>query len=282
MKKYMKKQVLTTVLFLIFLSVAVSATQHLISLQGYASDSSNIPLSEGNISVRIYDNASGGSLVYDSGDDFNDAITDGIYDILLGSNTSLDLDNTKKYHMEIDINGGEVVGNDTTDGRQEFWPGGGDHSLPTGIIVMWSGDLASIPDGWALCDGTQGTPDLSGRFIVSYDENDPAYNPIGDLGGQKYHTLTPSEMPSHRHSYSGNTDSGGEHTHDFSDTAMGVVAGDERGDRDGGPYYTDYEPETEPAGNHGHYYSGNTNYQGSNSAHENRPPYYTLAFIMKI
>jgi hypothetical protein len=37
--------------------------------------------------------------------------------------------------------------------------------VPQGAIIMWSGTLASIPSGWALCDGTNGTPDLRNRFI---------------------------------------------------------------------------------------------------------------------
>ena len=39
-------------------------------------------------------------------------------------------------------------------------------SVPTGVIVMWSGSVASIPTGWLLCNGTSGTPDLRDRFIV--------------------------------------------------------------------------------------------------------------------
>ncbi len=42
--------------------------------------------------------------------------------------------------------------------------GGG--SLPTGKIVLWSGTIANIPSGWALCDGQNSTPDLRDRFIV--------------------------------------------------------------------------------------------------------------------
>ena len=38
--------------------------------------------------------------------------------------------------------------------------------IPTGVIVMWSGSIASIPTGWLICDGTNGTPDLRNRFIV--------------------------------------------------------------------------------------------------------------------
>ena len=39
-------------------------------------------------------------------------------------------------------------------------------SIPSGVIVMWSGTLANIPSGWVLCNGTNSTPDLRDRFIV--------------------------------------------------------------------------------------------------------------------
>jgi microcystin-dependent protein len=38
--------------------------------------------------------------------------------------------------------------------------------LPKGVIVMWSGNMDEIPEGWSLCDGTKGTPDLRDRFVV--------------------------------------------------------------------------------------------------------------------
>jgi len=40
------------------------------------------------------------------------------------------------------------------------------HYVPSGIIVMWSGAIASVPNGWRICDGTNGTPDLRDRFII--------------------------------------------------------------------------------------------------------------------
>ena len=122
----MKRQIVT-ILVLVLLPFSVYASEHLIPLQGRASDNYDTPLATGDISVRIYDAETDGNLVYDSGTDFVNAIENGIYDVLLGSYTPLNLDNTTKYYIEIDINGDEVVG-DATSGRQAFWPGSGDHS----------------------------------------------------------------------------------------------------------------------------------------------------------
>ena len=38
-------------------------------------------------------------------------------------------------------------------------------TLPIGTILPYVGYLANIPSGWHLCDGTNGTPDLSDRFL---------------------------------------------------------------------------------------------------------------------
>lgn len=43
---------------------------------------------------------------------------------------------------------------------------GGKSALPAGAIIMWSGDADNIPEGWVLCDGSKGTPDLTDRFIA--------------------------------------------------------------------------------------------------------------------
>jgi hypothetical protein len=102
------------------------ATPHLLSLQGEALDSSDEPVLTGDVGIRIYTAATGGDLVYDSGTDFDGAIVDGVFNILLGSVTPLELDNTLLYYLEMDINAEEVVG-DATSGRQAFYPGGGSH-----------------------------------------------------------------------------------------------------------------------------------------------------------
>lgn len=64
------------------------------------------------------------------------------------------------------------------------WQDPGGASLPTGIIVMWSGLLSNIPSGWNLCDGANGTPDLRDRFIKGAG----AAEEPGGTGGAATHT----------------------------------------------------------------------------------------------
>lgn len=128
--------------------------------------------------------------------------------------------------------------------------------FPAGGIVMWSGSIASIPAGWALCDGTNGTPDLRDRFIVGASQDDLGVaktNVKGSLmqsGGEHEHTLTIAEMPSHSHS---------DHSH-------------RKGPRIKEAVDLWLEEPTSSA----------TGTAGGDQAHENCPPFYALAFIMKL
>ena len=45
-------------------------------------------------------------------------------------------------------------------------------NVPIGGIIMWSGTIATIPTNWALCDGTNGTPDLRDKFVVGAKEDE--------------------------------------------------------------------------------------------------------------
>jgi microcystin-dependent protein len=154
--------------------------------------------------------------------------------------------------------------------------------VPSGTIVMWNG--TTIPNGWALCDGTNGTPDLRGMFIAGYDPTDSDYNITGNIGGEKAHTLTTSEMPSHQHSFSGSTSMNGNHQHTYEDRYWDNSGGglnlQELSPNSNGIVFT--MRQTEWSGDHSHTFSGNTNPEGGGAAHENRPPYYVLAFIMKL
>lgn len=103
----------------------------------------------------------------------------------------------------------------------------------TGVIVMWSGSIASIPSGWLLCDGTAGTPDLRDRFVVGAGTT---YTP-GDIGGADSlslaHThsdgsLATDSQGAHIHSADGTLTTASEaaHTHgDGSYTTDAVTAG---------------------------------------------------------
>lgn len=81
------------------------------------------------------------------------------------------------------------------------------NTFPTGGIIMWSGSIATIPSGWALCNGSNGTPDLRDKFIVGAKQDDSGTaktNVTGSLtqtGGAATDsiTLTSAELPSHTH-----------------------------------------------------------------------------------
>ncbi|WP_378179152.1 hypothetical protein [Aquimarina sp. SS2-1] len=149
-----------------------------------------------------------------------------------------------------------------------------DTRMPKGVIVMWSGNISSIPIGWALCDGNQGTPNLSGRFIVGFEKDNPEYQ-IGNKGGKEQVTLTTGQLPAHSHT--GTTDEKGEHSHNFTGAAK---RGDGSGTGSSNDYYKPFARTTEASGKHRHGF--NTNNTGNNQPHENRPPYFVLAYIMKL
>ena len=58
------------------------------------------------------------------------------------------------------------------------------NGVPVGSIVMWAGSEASVPVGWALCDGTNGTPNLIDRFIIG--SNDASRFPTGTTAGSEW------------------------------------------------------------------------------------------------
>lgn len=167
----------------------------------------------------------------------------------------------------------------------------GNGPVPAGGIIMWSGSITAIPFGWALCDGSSGTPDLRERFIVGAGTSDNitvinggAYSQ-GSSGGQNLVGLSMSNIPSHTHTMA----SAGSHSHTVkgqwggdngdhsNDDAVG--AGDKG--RNENSFYFDHTSSI--AGAHTHTINP-TGGDGSGNAvaHENRPPYYALAFIMKL
>ena len=146
--------------------------------------------------------------------------------------------------------------------------------LPAGTNPqMYTGSLNAIPTGWQLCNGTNGTPDLRGRFIVGFDQDKPDYDDIGNTGGLEEVELTIGQLP--QHNFEGITSSGGSHSHTVNTSETHDGAGKFAG---GGAASEPSTLSTNSAGSHNHNFS--TDSVGNDEAHENRPPYYTLAFII--
>jgi microcystin-dependent protein len=153
-------------------------------------------------------------------------------------------------------------------------------STPRGIITMWSGALASIPTGWALCNGGTytapngeqvTTPDLRDRFMLGTSAGE---NP-GATGGTNSYSLSVAQLPSHSHSLS--IDPAGAHSHGI--TITGLIGAPEANTVNfvgAGPI----QKFTTTDGSHAH--SGTVGSTGSGAAIDNRPAYYKLAFIMKL
>lgn len=153
-------------------------------------------------------------------------------------------------------------------------------SLPSGfvagMIMMWSGTIATIPTGWVLCNGSNGTPDLRDRFIIGATQDSGGVartNVTGSLtqtGGSK-----DAIVVSHNHTASSSvTDPG--HFHNTNITTE-ILAG--------GPFGTT-RPATPGTINTSTATTGITvsttvASTGSSGTNANLPPYYALAFIMK-
>lgn len=195
--------------------------------------------------------------------------------------------------------------------------------VPIGGIIMWSGAIVDIPAGWALCDGSNGTPNLRDRFVVGAGG---AYA-VGNTGGLDTVTLTSGQIPSHTHpagtlatssagdhahSVSGSTSfhsaqadlryprlrGGGQNTAQASGSMVTVHTsgfsgissfdGNNSTNNDGMRTFLDashshsFSGSSNTTGAHAHGMTGSTGAAGSGGSHENRPPYYALALIMRI
>lgn len=154
--------------------------------------------------------------------------------------------------------------------------------VPIGGIIMWSGAWNNIPAGWALCDGQDGRPDLRGRFIVGYHEGITEYNLTRKSGKNPADTtitLAVANLPAHNHA-AGTlvTGTAGAHSHTIaaSDGGSGSTINN---DNDSS---IDANISTSTNGDHTHTITGSTANTGSGSAFGNRPPWYVLAFIIRI
>lgn len=154
--------------------------------------------------------------------------------------------------------------------------------LPPGIICMWSG--TTPPGGWTLCNGLPArrmsdgvlinTPDLRGRFVLGYcpdtilgsNNATLSRNAIGNVGGEETNRLTELQLPAHKHGY-------------LNWRVRGQNDSYRRSMKEGaGSSYTILDTN----GNNPSEPTMLTSDAGIGQPHNNMPPYYVLAYIMKL
>ena len=143
-------------------------------------------------------------------------------------------------------------------------------TIPSGLISLWSGSIGSIPSGWLLCDGTNGTPNLKDSFIVGAGN---LYS-VGETGGSTdaivvshTHTATSTSTvtdPGHHHNYTAPSSGGG----------SGFAAAGS-GSQVNGTSTTTSTTGVSVAT------TTTNNSTGVSGTNANLPPYYALAYIMK-
>lgn len=232
-----------------------------------------------NINFKIYDALTGGTAKWESGSK-SVVVSSGVFSYVLNPDSSLVDWRGKDFYLEIEIDGKKLeprekltavpyalhsntaeniiiksgsefsvtIGSDKTftvnssDGAKAVVSSTEYYMVPKGAIIIWSGAVDKIPSGWVLCDGTNGTPNLTDRFVLGAGNS---YS-VGTTGGESEHTLTISEMPSHSHTIGYNPDGAG---------------GGGAGPNNVGTI--------------------NTSETGGGLPHNNIPPYYSLCYIMK-
>lgn len=162
---------------------------------------------------------------------------------------------------------------------------GGEFILVPNMGMVWFGPISAIPAGWAICDGSLGTPDMRDMFVVgaglTYSEGETGGSDqmTTDLSGNHTHpltvaghALTEAEMPAH--------------THDTPEITNYQDGGTGRGNLDGGGT-TDILTRqlATTGGDTEHTHTGSTaDATGSDHTHtyDNRPRFISYPWIMYI
>ena len=171
----------------------------------------------------------------------------------------------------------------TTDGSNSVsWesPAG----IPIGGIIMYYGSFADIPANWKLCDGNNGTPNLSDRFVMGTTTE----GSIGDMGGSA-DAIVVSHTHTADHEHNASSGNAGEHIHSFNlpvDDWFSSYGSESKEaiDDDWSAPFDSYN--TNSAGDHSHTITVDnanvtTSLTGIDGTDKNLPPFYKLAFIIR-
>ena len=143
-------------------------------------------------------------------------------------------------------------------------------SVPSGCILLWSGSIGSIPSGWYLCNGSNGTPDLRDRFVVGAGSS----YAVNGTGGS-----TDAIVVTHSHTASSTsivTDPGHKHT-----TATSNISPSINYTGTGGAVYNTNGGTNDAFTGISVATTTTVDSQGTSGVNANLPPYYALCYIMK-
>lgn len=174
-----------------------------------------------------------------------------------------------------------VNGNTRVNGTLSAGATSGGGFVPVGGIIMWSGSVTAIPAGWALCDGGRTstgstTPDLRDRFIVGASPTVA----VGVVGGRSSVTLSAANLPPHQHTYK-DTIFAEHNISGSSQSPDGLDTGSEGGNNyRGSDSGNDGDNNLSWVRRRSDVAYGNSG--GGVDPIDLRPPYYALAFIIRV
>jgi len=147
-------------------------------------------------------------------------------------------------------------------------------TIPTGVISLWYGSIGSVPTGWYLCDGANGTPDLRDKFVVGAGST----YAVAATGGATTATLVTNNLPAHTHTATSTvTDPGHLHL----SNAVGLVSPNINWTGTGGAFYNNSNNTNTASATTGITVATTNASTGSGTSFSVLNPYYALAYIMK-
>ena len=176
-------------------------------------------------------------------------------------------------------------------------------SVPKGTILPWYGSSHSVPKGYALCDGQNGTPDLRGRFLVGVDGS--TYK-LGSKGGEEKHKLIGAELPSqasdfvgwylggiyyghkgsNKHSVPIFCDAGdcsAVNIYNYAGKPEYITTGPRPSLKTTSAFCIEESPGSDNTTQRMFFYPFSSGLKlGNDQPHENRPPYFAVQYIMKL
>ena len=270
------------------LDAAAQSAPSLVNYQGKLTDAGGNPLPNGlyGVAFRIWNKKaatdSGNLLIW--GQEYNVAVQNGVFNVILGSAGGTPVTNAAVLDIGFafgeserfigltvtrSTNGTVIAGASEVVPRQQVLSSPyAFNGVPKGAVIMWSGSLATIPSGWSLCDGSNGTPDLRDRFVLGAG----GQSPVAGSGGSTTHSHAAGSFASQAHTHTVPYTGWGEGPH-YNDTHSGWLVTHSHHD----PIQLAVAANENTTSS-----SGGAAISGVSAPASSLPPFYTLAFIIKL